>query len=254
MTFWNWFIKSLYNKKLIAYSRFRPITSTIWHVLFVIFIASIPFLISMNMSAVSSVKQLQDTLHKDLPSFHLVGGVLQSENDEKYVSSDDGIGVILIDTSKTYTDEELSELTNGIALLRNKITIINEGNIQSVSYSLLGVTELSKEQLTERIDDLKGFLPILLVIATILMYLGLTGVAFIGVTVVSYLGLLLRGSRKTLHYRHLWVMSAHALTLPVILLYWIDTLYLKVPISLFLIATFILLFLAIRSVPIQKNK
>ncbi len=86
------------------------------------------------------------------------------------------------------------------------------------------------------------------------MYAGLAGLAFLGITLLALVGLLLRGARKFLGYRHLWLMTAHALTLPVVFLYWVDSLFVKVPFSAFLATTFAILFLAMKSIPLPRKK
>lgn len=254
MSFWKWLLKSFYDKRMIAYSRLRPITSTIWHVLFVMLVASIPFLITMSLTAISGVNQLKDTLQHDLPPFQLEGGTLQWESDDVYLLDEPDEQAILIDPDNTYSEEELVQLTNGIALQRNEILLINNGSLQAIPYTILGVQEFSKEQLSDRVADLQGFLPILLGIGTVFMYSGLAGLAFLGITVLAFIGLLLRGSKKFLEYRHLWLMTAHAMTLPAVFLYWIDTLFTHVPFSAFLITTFAILFFAIKSIPLPSRK
>lgn len=253
MSFWNWLIKSLYNKKVIAYSRFRPITSTIWHVLFVVLIASIPFLISMNLAAVAGVNQLQETMDQDLPPFSIKNGILYSDDPSPFLSERDG-SFILIDPTNSYSEDELMKSQNGLALLYDKALLFDNGHIQSIPYLILGSEELSRDGVIKRLHDLQGFLPILLAVVTIFMYLGILGVVFLGITFLSFLGLPLRGARKMIGYRHLWVMTAHALTLPVISLYWIDTFFLKVPITIFLIATYVLLLFGVKAIPIPKKR
>ncbi len=110
MSFYKWLLKSFYDKRVIAYSRLRPITSTIWHVLLVIFIASIPFLITMNISAISGVQQLQDTLQHDLPPFQLERGTLHWESDDVYLLDEPDEGTILIDPANTYSEAELARI------------------------------------------------------------------------------------------------------------------------------------------------
>lgn len=254
MSFWKWFMKSFFDKRTIAYSRLRPATSTIWHVLAAMLIASIPFLVTINTTAISGVQQLRDTLQHDIPDFQLEEGALQTETEGVYLSNQSNEGAILIDPANIYSQGELKQLTNGIALQQSEILFIDNGSIQAVPYSILGLQEFTKDQLSERIADLQGFLPILLVIATVLMYAGLAGLAFLGITLLGFIGLLLRGSRKSLEYRHLWLMTAHSLTLPVVLLYWVDTLFAKVPFSAFAAATLAILFLAIRSIPLPRKK
>ncbi len=207
-----------------------------------------------NLSAVQGVKQLQQTLQQELPPFSIENGYLHTEQSSVFLLEHDEIGTILIDPANSYSDKQLSDLGNGIALTYDKALMINHGQFQAIPYTLLGIDELTKEELNNRIKDLKGFLPILLTIVTIFIYLGLLAIVFLGITILGYLGILLRGHHKSIQYRHLWVMTAHSLTLPVIVLYWIDALITRVPITIFVLATYAILFLAIRTIPIPKKR
>ncbi|GAE24750.1 hypothetical protein JCM9140_702 [Halalkalibacter wakoensis JCM 9140] len=253
MNFWEWFFKSFYSKKVIAYSRFRPITTTIAYVLFIIFIASIPYFISFNASTVTSIQQLERMLEYNSPNFHLKDGALVWEANEPYLLTEFSEGFFLIDPSASFKEEELLTMNEGIALLQNEFLFISDGQTQSVSYAVLGLQELSKEELIERVNQLQSFLPILLIIITALLYVGLAGLAYLGITILAYLALLVKGKRK-LEYRHMWIITAHALTMPVILLYWMDTLILSIPFSAFAASTFLIVFLAIRSIPLPKKR
>ncbi|MCL7747203.1 DUF1189 domain-containing protein [Halalkalibacter alkaliphilus] len=252
MSYWEWFFKSFYNRKVIAYSRFRPITTTIGFVLMIIFIASIPYFISLNITIVSSVQQLDRILENDLPDFHLVEGTLVMEKEEVYITDEVSEGFFLIDPANSLTEGKLLELEEGIALQEKEFLFISNGQIQSISYSLLGLQELSKEDLSHRISQLLNFLPILLTIITSLLFVGLAGLGFLSITILAFLALFIKGKRK-LEYRHMWIITAHALTLPVILLYWIDILIFPIPFTAFALSTFLIVLAAIRSIPIPKR-
>lgn len=254
MSFGKWFIKSLYDRRVIAYSRFRPATSTIWHVLFVIFLAIIPFLITMNSTVIHGVGYLEKTFSTELPQFKITNGSLHWEYDEPFVTTNASGHAVVIDPTPTYPKEKLVRLGNGFALLAHELVIVNNGHIQSVPYAIVGVSELTNEQLFDRIIDLKGFLPILLIIASIIVYLMLAGVIFLCITIIAFPCIVLRGARKNLYYRHIWLMTAHALTLPVIILYWLDTLVISIPFTIFLVATIVILFIAIRSIPLPRKR
>ncbi|MCM3761461.1 DUF1189 domain-containing protein [Alkalihalobacillus oceani] len=253
MSFWKWFMKC-YDRKVVAYSRLRPITSTIWHVLFVMLLASLPFVLSTMISAVHNVGHLQETLQADLPDFQLINGQLSMEHQDVFITEHTNDYLFVIDPNHMYAKEDLAALQNGIVLQKQELIMIDGGHLQPVPYLLLGGQQLSGDQLKERIDDLAGFLPILLGVVSILMYAALAGTAFLGITVLAFIGLAFRRKRRFLTYRHLWLMTAHAFTYPVIILFWIDALLWKVPFSAFVLATFVYLLLAMNSIPLPKQK
>lgn len=252
LNYWEWFFKSFYNTKVIAYSRFRPITTTIGYVLFIVFIASIPYFISINVTAYTGVERLNNLLKGDLPSFQLVNGSLHLDDKETFYTEELSEGFVLIDPDNKYTEDELLQLNEGVALQQQNILLIENGNIQTISYSLLGVSEFSKEELANRIQDLQGFLPILLLIITFLLYIGLSGLAYLGISILAFIATLMKGERPSIQYRHLWTITAHALTLPIIVLYWTDTLVVSIPFCAFILFTILLVYLAIRTIPKRK--
>ncbi|KHF41844.1 DUF1189 domain-containing protein [Halalkalibacter okhensis] len=252
MNYWEWFYKSFYNRKVIAYSRFRPITTTIGFVLMIIFIASIPYFISLNVTTVSSIQQLNRILENDLPNFYLSDGTLTAEDEEVYYNEEVLDGFFLIDPYNTLSQKELLQLDEGIALQQREFLFVSNGEIQSISYLLLGLQEVSKEDLSHRISLLLNFLPILLTIITSLLYVALAGLGFISISILAFLALLFKGKRN-LEYRHMWLITAHSLTLPVILLYWIDILIYPIPFTAFIVSTFIIVLAAVTSIPIPKR-
>lgn len=254
LKFWEWFIKSFYNRKVIAYSRFRPITTTIGYVLFIVFIASIPYFVSLNATAYTGVDRLSNLLLRDLPSFHLENGTLHLDQSEPFYTEELSEGFVLIDPNNQYSEQELKQLNEGIALQQQSILFVSNGNIQSISYILLGLNELTKDEVAKRIQDLHGFLPILLLIVTFLLYVGLSGLAYLGISLLALIAVLFKGDRPSLQYRHLWTITAHALTLPVIVFYWIDTLVISIPFTAFILLTLLLVIVAIQTIPIPKRK
>ncbi|WP_227934970.1 DUF1189 domain-containing protein [Alkalihalobacillus deserti] len=254
LNYWEWFLKSFYSRKTIAYSRFRPITTTIGYVLFIVLIASIPYFISINITAHTGIDRLNNLLVGELPSFQIVNGSLQFENMETFYTDELSEGFVLIDPENKFSDDELKQLNEGIALQKQNILLVTNGNIQTISYTLLGLDEFTKDEFVKRIQDLQGFLPILQLIVTLLLYVGLSGLAYLGISLLALIAILFKGNRPSLHYRHLWTITAHALTLPVIVLYWIDTLVTSIPFSAFVLSTLLLVVMAVRTIPIPKRK
>jgi hypothetical protein len=252
LKYWEWFIKCFYSKKAIAYSRFRPITNTIGYVLLIVFIASIPYFVNFNVTSYKAIEKLNHLLSDDLPSFHLKNGELFLDSPEAFFTDELNEGFVLIDPSNQYTVEELEQLNEGIAFQQQNMHFVSNNQIQTLSYTLLGLNEFTKDELAKRIGDLKSFLPILLLIITALLYVGLAGLAYLGITLLAYVALIFKGRRASLQYRHLWSITAHSLTLPVIFLYWMDTLFVPIPFSAFIFSTLFIVFLAVKSIPVPK--
>ncbi|WP_169801103.1 DUF1189 domain-containing protein [Halalkalibacter krulwichiae] len=254
LNFWEWFIKSFYNKKVIAYSRFRPITTTIGYVLFIVFVASVPYFISFNTTTYSAVEKLNNLLLDDLPAFQISDGRLQADIDDYYYSDELNEGVVIIDPTNSFSEEQLIQLSEAVVLQRDQFFFVSNGTTQTISYTLLGLNELSKDDLSNRFSDLQSFLPVLLVILTGLLYSGLAGLAYLGISLLAVFALVLKGNRPSLQYRQLWSITAHALTLPVILLYWMDSLLFPIPFSAFFLSTLIIVLIAVWSIPKPKQK
>jgi hypothetical protein len=254
MNGFQFFYKSFYDKKVLAYSRFQPITKAIFHVLAVIFIACIPFIFSLWMTYTTSVSQLEESLEKDLPSFSLENGKLQADLNEPYLNYSLNEGVFVLDPRNELSSTDLAELGEGVVFRHEEALLFRYGSTHSVSYALIGLQEVTDEELTERIGDVKGFLPLLLLIVSLLIYSGLLGVAFLGVTIFAYVGLLFRGKRKNIQYRHMWLITAYAMTMPVIAFAWVDVLIANIPAYLLLIATLAMVLYALLSIPIPKRK
>ncbi|GAE33440.1 DUF1189 domain-containing protein [Halalkalibacter akibai] len=254
MNFWKWFIQSLYNKKTIAQSRFRPITTTIGFVLFIVFVASIPYFLTFTSTTWTGVERLNNLLTEDLPFFEFVNGELKLDGSAEVYKTEFNDGFMLIDPDNRYTEQELVLLKDATAFQQQNILFISNGHVHSISYTLMGLHEFTKDDLSKRISDLQSFLPFLLLIISALIYVGLAGLVYLGISILALFGFLIKGERRSLQYRHFWSITAHALTLPLISLYWIDTLILSVPFSLFVLSTLVLVFLAIKSIPIPKKR
>jgi len=213
---------------------------------------SIPYFISLNATAYTGVDRLNNLLISDLPSFQLVNGSLYLDSEETFFTEEISEGFVLIDPNNKYSEDDLIQFNEGIALQQQNILFIKNGNIQTISYSLLGLNEFTNAELTKRIQDLHGFLPILLLIVTFLLFVGLSGAAYLGISIFAFIATLFKGDRASLQYRHLWTITAHAMTLPVIALYWLDTLLFSIPFSAFILSTMIFVIVAIRTIPKRK--
>ncbi|WP_088102476.1 DUF1189 domain-containing protein [Halalkalibacter urbisdiaboli] len=253
MKFFHSFFNSLYNLQFLALSRFQPITKSIVHVLFYLMIACLPFVIVLSMTLTNGVKQLQSILISDLPPFHLENGKLRTNSAEPYLNFEVIEGVFILDPANHYSKNALFELGEGIAFQEQEAVLFNYSVSQTIPYTIIG--DLDKEALLTWLNNLEGFLPLLIIIISLLSYSAVAGVAFLGITLLAAIGLLLRGRRHKLHYRHLWLMSAYSTASPVIVFAWLDII---APVSIhpvfLILVTLFLLWLIIMRTPKGKPK
>ncbi|WP_062046352.1 DUF1189 domain-containing protein [Bacillus sp. JCM 19034] len=253
MSFMSWFYKSFYQFKVIAYSRFRPITNTLGHILFLVFVASLPYLIIMNVTIYNTVHQLKETIHIGLPTFSIENGQLTLENDETYIELyNDQLGSLILDPHEQLTEHDYHG-EHVIIFSQHTIEMYSANESYSLSYSLLGLNNVTNSDVIERVDQLSNFLPLLLTIVTILLYVILAGTAYLGVTIIALFALLLRQNRK-LEYRHMWSVSAHAMTLPTVAFFWIDALLLDLHYIWFLLFSITMIIFSIRTIPLPRSK
>ncbi|KGA95995.1 hypothetical protein AJ85_20375 [Alkalihalobacillus alcalophilus ATCC 27647 = CGMCC 1.3604] len=253
MKFYQLFYKSLYDLKVIAYTRLQPITKALLHVTVLALIAFLPFIISSSFTLNNQLNQIKALVETDLPEFTINSNQLHSNLSEPFVEHSDATGFLIVDPNNQYSLTELHQYGNGVALQKNNLISFAEGQAQDISYNLLGVEQMGSDQLLERISELAGFLPILLPLIGFFNYVSLLGTTFLGISLLAVLGLLLRGKRNQLQYKHLWNMSAYSLTLPVILFGWIEVF---IPLSPFLLilASIAMLTAVVRKVPIPKPR
>ncbi|MCK0471527.1 DUF1189 domain-containing protein [Halalkalibacter sp. APA_J-10(15)] len=252
MNFSSWFYKSLTQFKVIAYSRFRPITSTIGHVFLFVLIASLPYFFIMNTSIYHSVQQLKDTIHLGLPSFSIENGELLLEEDTPYFQlKNDQLGTLLFDPNQSFSEDHLAD-SRGIVFSQHDLHIIDYNESLTVSYSLLGLNGVNEGDINDRVEQLHSFIPLLLIIITLFLYAILSGSAYLGITLLAFLALPIR-QKRNLEYRHLWSIAAHAITLPTLLFFWVDTLIIDLHIIWYIIVSMSMITLSIRQIPLPRK-
>ncbi len=206
------------------------------------------------MTYITSLNQLEESLTNDLPNFSLENGQLQADLDEPYINQSVSQGVFVLDPYNELTSTDIATLGEGVVFQQHEALLFQYGSTQQVSYTLVGLEQVNRDELTERLSDVKGFLPLLITIVSLLLYSGLLGVAFLGVTILAFVALLFRGKRKNIQYRHMWLITAHALTLPVIAFSWLDVFVGGIPSFVMVLTTMAIIILAIQSIPIPKRK
>ncbi|MFP3471133.1 DUF1189 family protein, partial [Micrococcus sp. SIMBA_144] len=92
---------------------------------------------------------------------------------------------IIFDDSGEIKEGDLDKQENTIAFLKKNFVVINQGHVQSSSYSLFGDTALSKEGLLDLIDSLTALKWILIPVALFILYLFTSGMTFLKITIFA---------------------------------------------------------------------
>ncbi|GAF65920.1 hypothetical protein BTS2_2820 [Bacillus sp. TS-2] len=253
MSFFSLFYQTLYKFKVMAYSRLLPITKAILHVTITVAIACLPFIILLAVSLTHHLNQLNTLVENELPPFTIQWNELISEQAEPTIEYSDTTGYLIFDPQNDLTLENLHDYEKGVAIQKNGLVSFDSGEAQEFSYAILGIQEMTSIELKEQISNLTGFLPVLIPVISVLIYAGLLGLAFLGISILAFLGPLLKGKRTFLTYKQIWNISAFASTTPIILYGWLDPFISLQPIFLVIMAIFFI-FIAIRQIPLPKMK
>ncbi|PWA04816.1 hypothetical protein DCC39_18605 [Pueribacillus theae] len=114
-----------------------------------------------------------------------------------------------------------------------------------------------ESQIIEMQETMSGMIPVFIFLSILFIYLAVAMLEFITVSLIAGLGLLFKKflGRK-LNYKQLWLMSAYSATLPSVLIGFSTLLpfSLPMPYLLYSVPSILILFLAIRKVPIPKKQ
>ncbi|WP_017728338.1 DUF1189 domain-containing protein [Halalkalibacterium ligniniphilum] len=249
------FLKSLYSPKIIAYGRLQRITKAITHVLLTILIATLPSGIAFVSTLHAGVSQLQSALIADIPTFQIENGQLSVPIETAPYINDQIIdGVFILDGTGTIQNDDLASYGSGVALLEREAVIFNHGESQTISYGLVLSQEISNDTLLEVIEQFMGIFPLLAGLAILIMYIGLAGASYLGISLLAMIGLMLKKRATRLSYGQLWAMAAFSITLPAISFAIIDPFFISVPFFFLILGSILMLFLAIRSIPKPKTQ
>lgn len=220
MRFFTWFLKSLYHRQSILASRFRQTIHILGHVCFTILIALIPYCLVLSVSIWSGITHIEQALEEQDLDFTIIEGVLHTtiESTPFVVELDQSRQLIIDPTDQLSVDQ----LDSQAILMQEQSVVFHTANVnQALPYGLLGDGVFTKLDVMDQLSDIKSFLPILLGIISIIIMSLMIGLAFLGISLLSFVGLLFRWRNPTITYVHLWKIAAHVITLPVILYAWI---------------------------------
>ncbi|ANB58201.1 hypothetical protein GFC29_1728 [Anoxybacillus sp. B7M1] len=247
--------KSLYSPKDIARFRFQKIGRSILYIFLLSLITSLPTTYYFTTSFIEGTRYTGGLLQNDIPSFTIENGSLHSSASEPIVMNEQGLTIVFDSTGKM-TKEEVERLGTAIGLLKHEAVLVTNSQLQSYNYSMFPQdTKLTDQDVHSFIQTVQSLLPVLIPLAFLFLYIFTSASKFIGVCVLAFIGLILKGTLdKKISYRHTWVMSAYSITLSTIFFAIMEMMHTAVPYAPFLhwFVSITVLFLAIREIPSPK--
>ncbi|WP_240376647.1 DUF1189 domain-containing protein [Bacillus piscicola] len=250
------FIKSLYSSVYIGRFRFHGIGKTIGYVFFLMLLASIPSSILLTNTILSVTDRIDDAFTDEIPDFTLEDGVLHSNQDTPLINKENA-ETIIFDSTGEMKESDIDNTSDTLALLREKIIIIDNGNKNTFRYEQAGDLQLTKEDIVSMMSTIESLLPIFIPVFLLILYLFSTALKFVGITALSLFGLLIRNvAPLSLSYRHIWMLCAYTVTLPTILLSLAELLPFPLPggFIIYWALAFIMLYQVYRHLPKPRKK
>lgn len=250
------FYKSLFSPKDISLFRHQGIGKTILYVFFLTLLSVLPTVFYSGSAIINGLNAIDETIDSDLPDFEITEGQLHTE-EEVPVTLNKNNFTIIVDSTGAVDPSVLSESGNTIALLKNVVYILAEGQEQTYPYTLLTSGTLTKNDLSDFLASAESLMPIIIPLIAIVIYIFAAGIRFIEISLLALAGLLIKKAlAKKLEYRHLWRMSAYSITLPAIFFAIMSALQTAVQNGAIInwFVSLIILLLSIKEVPSHSSK
>lgn len=255
MNIFSQFVKSLYSPKAMAPFRFQGIGKTILYVFLLVLITSIPMFITFGTSAVKLVNSTEDFLKNETPDFYIQNGQFFADIDQPLIS-EEGEFTIILDPDNELSLNEIRSYDEVVAIQSKEIIFQGVGTTDFVPLSDFQGTEVTKNDLISFMNSIGSSFPIIISVLLLFGYLFFTATKFIQISILALFGLALKNmlNRNNLQYRHLWILSAYAVTLPTLIFAVLQTSSFTLPYSTllsFAVSLFIL-YLIIKEVRVKK--
>jgi hypothetical protein len=256
MNFFKQFILSLYSPNTIAKFRFQGIGKTILYVFLLTLLSVLPTAYYFVSDTNKLIDFTRETLADEIPPFVIENGQLSLDHSIPVIIEKDGFKIILDDTG-TITQDDFTKSETVLALLKNDFLLYAGGQGQTNSYSMFEGVKITNQDVSNFIEKTDGLKTIFIPIMILVIYIFSSGIKFIEVSVLALLGILVANMlKRNLQYRHTWRISAYSVTLSTVFFTIMALLNTTVP-NGFLInwaVSFIILTLAIKEIPIKKQK
>ncbi|QPC46892.1 DUF1189 domain-containing protein [Mangrovibacillus cuniculi] len=254
MSVWKAFSKSIYSFKHIGMFRMLPIGKAISHLFLLLFITSLPAIIYTSMMTSSLSEVVPKALNDFSNELVIKNGQLESTKEKVEI---DG-WTIKVDPLVEL--EETSSDSRKLILSNDSVHIFDGNNkpVQTFSYQLLG-GNVTGDQISQYLESEKATFWIMLGIFFSIYYLFMTFLAFIKVTIFSWITTLIGTfSKRTIPFRFAFRIATYSLTIPT-LLYMIFDMLQWVPPSIIGLAIqyglyLLVITLSVNTLPKPKHK
>lgn len=216
MNFFKKIIKSTYDFKSYNYFFNESFGKSILYLFLLSLILTTFINISNSITFYSSISELDTLIENNVPNFEIKNGILKVDG-EMPIRIEEETNIIIIDTQNMVSEDELNSKPNGIIFYEDYYAVKSStGAINNVSYSTLGINDLSRENLP---DVVRFFINILLIASFILgplfAFLGKLGTTFI---VLGVSGIVISSiTKKKINYESACKLGAYSLTIPMII-------------------------------------
>ncbi|AST92585.1 hypothetical protein BC6307_15450 [Sutcliffiella cohnii] len=249
MNIFKQFIKSLYSPKEMANFYQQGIGKTILYIFFLVLVTSIPFFISIGI-AINQLHSAAETVVKsDLPEFVIENGEFTADVDEPLIMDQDGL-VLMLDPNSEFSLSEIEDFGDVIALQRYEVITIIDGTTEIFDLGQTDGFTISKSDLESLLDTVGSFIPLIIFLFAAIMYILFSLGKFIQVTLLGLVGLILKGSlnKPFIKYRHTWILSAYAVTIPTVLFALLESIGIYIPYTTIIsfTAAFFILYLIVK--------
>lgn len=250
-------IKSLYLPQVTAKFRFQGIGKTILYIFVLMLITFSTAAYQLGTTVSNAVNEFDTVLKNEFPDFELTKSTLKSDLNDPLTIKINGDNFIFDSTGTLTVSDIEQEYNQALALLKKDVIFITDGVAQSFQYRELGNVNLTKPQLEELTTSIRDLLPIIITIITLILYIVLTTLKFIGIFVLSIFGIIVkRNLNVKLSYKQTWILSAYAVTLPTLFFMIIDAFYIYIPFAftLYWAVAIIMLYLIVKEIPKTKTE
>ncbi|AXI31387.1 hypothetical protein CIB87_20955 [Priestia megaterium] len=231
--------------------RFEHTNKTIGFILFLTLISLLPTFFFMTLTIVNGYHIATTELPKSVSSFSISNSQLTSSH--PFTKKVNGTAFTL---NSSQSIDQFHSPAHAIGFLKDGIYITTNSQTQTYSYDLLNWHHKDKNELLNLLHEQKSSLYILVPIAMLLLYVLTSGLNFLSITCLAYLGKLIGIiTKKQLPFKQLWALSAYstvALTL-VYALFEAFSLSLAAYTSLYWVGTVFIYLILITGLPARKK-
>ena len=255
MSVFKQFYKSVYSPRDISSYRFQGIGKTILFIFLLSLLSMLPTGYFITSDLTNGISYLEDIFQEDLPEFKIENGKLISSSTEPFTIRSDDFTFIL-DSTGTITSRDVESYLYTIALLQDELIIYSNANLQTFDYTMVEDMVITDNDIRSFFNTFQSALPILIPMILLMLYIMVSGLKFIEVTLIGLIGLLLKNIvGVNLRFRHTWIIAAYSVTISTVFFTIMEAVRAQVPYAAFLnwaVSVFVL-YLAFKEIPKRKK-